>query len=185
MDPTQPVEASADASESAPNPEKAAAAKALLEGIATRMGITGEVAVDDRAEGIFLEIHPTAGGEALGSGGREVEVLESLAYVLNKALNREEAGRKWVHVGQVGAAGGDALTEPAADPSFRGVAAELIQKAKLMGGALWLGPLPGAMRGLVPALQEAGARVRAEGEGLHRRFVVEVDVSAPDASGEA
>lgn len=187
MDPTPPIEPSTDASESAPNPEKAAAAKALLEGIVSRMGIAGEVAVDDRSEGIFLQITAHGGGEALGSGGREIEVLESLTYVLNKALNRDEEGRKWVHVGRVGEVSGDVSMgpEPVADPSFRGMATELMQKAKLLGGALWLGPLPGAMRGLIPALQEEGARVRAEGEGMHRRFVVDVELGTSDAGGDA
>jgi hypothetical protein len=157
----------------APNPEKVRAAQELIGGILQRMGVTAELAAEDRPDGIHLAVKPSAGGEALGAG--RSGVAESMAYLVNKALNRDEQGRKWIFLTVAGGPAAEALPESGeADPRTLAMAAELVQKAKRMGGVAWVGPVPGRLRGLSAALASAGARVRAEGEGIHRRLVIEV-----------
>lgn len=176
MDPTQPTENAAPAEaapSTAPNPAKAAAARELVAGIFERMGVKAELAVDDRADGIHLTADVKAGAEALGPG-RRGGVVESINYLVNKALNREEEGRKWIFVAVAGAAAEAASPAAAADPALEPYAAELAQKAKKLGGAIWVGPLPAALKGLPGALSGIpGVRVRSEGEGIHRRLVIE------------
>jgi len=159
----------------APNPEKAAAARELVQGIIERMGVTAELTVDDRADGIHVGVKATKGGEALGPG-RRGGVAESITYLVNKAINREEEGRKWVFVEVAGEPVAESAPMPVGDvdPAVKAMAEALIAKAKKLGGTLWLGPVPAPMRSLQAALQGAGAKVRAEGEGIHRRVIVEV-----------
>src|SRR4051812_36504318 len=119
MEPNAPAQNPAEAVSTAPNPEKAAAAKELVEGILTRMGVTAELKVDDRADGIHLAIEPKSGGEALGTG-RRGGVVESITYLVNKAINRDEVGRKWVFLEVAGelaqAAGGETSAVEASQP---------------------------------------------------------------------
>ena len=155
--------------------EKAAAARELVAGILERMGVKAELSVEDKADGIHLSVKASLGGEALGAprGG----VVESITYLVNKAINRDEEGRKWVYLHLLGEPAGTEAAPVSAselDPAARAVAEELAQKAKSLGGALWVGPLPGGVRALQAALSAtAGVRVRAEGEGIHRRLLVE------------
>ena len=200
MDPTSPSSpatpeaapaAVAAPNPAAPNPEKAQAARELIEGIITRMGVTAEFGVEDRADGIQVSVKVTAGGEALG-GGRRSGVLESITYLVNKSINRDEAGRKWVSLAVQGAIdappeSASASTEtasaapavPAApapvDPVMRAMAEELAARAKKLGGVVWVASVPTAMRSSLPTAlgQVPNVKVRAEGEGVHRRLVVE------------
>jgi len=173
MEPTAPETVEAPPSP-APNPEKARAAKELVEGILQRMGVTAELTADDRADGIHLVVKPSAGGEALGSGNRS-GVVESVAYLVNKSLNRDEQGRKWVFITVAGLPAAESVVAPVGevDPAAKALADELLEKARRLGGTIWVGPLPQSHRGLAAALAAAGARVRAEGEGIHRRLVIE------------
>ena len=195
MEPTSPlapaapaVAAPAAAPEGAPNPEKALAARELIQGLLTRMGVTAEVGVDDRADGITVSVNATAGGEALG-GGRRSGVVESISYLVNKAINRDEAGRKWVSLAVQGipeatgdappagapeAAAGAAAAAPI-DPATQALAEDLVARARKVGGALWLVGVPASQRGALQAAlgKVANAKVRVEGDGTHRRLVVE------------
>jgi predicted RNA-binding protein Jag len=142
------------------------------------MGVKAELATEDLADGIHVRVLAQEGAEVL-AGPRHGGVVESITYLVNKAINRDEVGRKWVFVevpGEVVAAPGSAAAAPVAvDPAMRAMAQELVGKAKAMGGALWVGPLPASRRGLQAALSaEPGVRVRAEGEGVHRRLCIEV-----------
>lgn len=181
MEPTapnaEPAETAAPAETStAPNPEKAAAARELVGGILERMGVQAELNVDDRADGIHVGIQVKGGGEALGQA-RRGGVVESITYLVNKALNRDEQGRKWIllEVAQDAAAvAAPADTAAPVDPAVRAVAEELAAKARKLGGTAWVGPLPQALRGLQGALAAMpGVRVKGEGEGIHRRLIIE------------
>lgn len=165
-----------------PHPEKAAAAQELVGGILVRMGVQAELAVEDLPDGIHVRLSPREGLELL-AGPKQGGVIESITYLVNKSINRDEVGRKWVFVELAG--DGDAPAQVATSaalevpPALRAMAQELVGKAKRMGGALWLGPLPASRRGLQAALAaEPGVRVRAEGEGIHRRLCIEVDEKA-------
>jgi predicted RNA-binding protein Jag len=162
---------------------KTQAAQELVQGILVRMGVQAVVQPDDRDDGIHLTLQVSSNAEALGN--RRSGVVDSLGYLVNKAVNREEAGRKWVfihhteseQVADAPVAPGQPAPAPGqADPEVASMAERLAQKAKGLGGALWVGPLPAPQR---QALQSAlgrvpGVKVRAEGEGIHRRLVVEV-----------
>lgn len=178
MDPTTTNNENAAPAEAAPspapNPEKAAAAKELVAGILERMGVQAELTVDDRADGIHVSAEVKSGGEALGQG-RRGGVVESMGYLVNKALNREEEGRKWIFIAVQGLAAEPAAA-PAAevDAALKPIAEELVAKAKKLGGSIWVGPVPAPLRGLQAALSGmSGVRVRSEGEGIHRRLLIE------------
>jgi predicted RNA-binding protein Jag len=145
------------------------------------MGVTAQLTVNDKADGIHIGIKASRGGEALG-GGRRAGVVESLAYLVNKAINREEQGRKWVflEVGSEATGGGESpdvstQMQGPVDPAAQAIAEEMVAKCKKMGGVLWIGPLASGQRNqLQYALSKiAGVRVKAEGEGHHRRLVIE------------
>lgn len=161
----------AEAKARLPNPEKTAAAQAWVEGVVERMGIKAAVLADDRPEGIFIRITPELPAEAL-LGSRRGEVIESLGYLLNKALNREEEGRKWVFLEVIAEAGPVSTV----DERSHALSEQLVAHARKAGGTLWVTALPSATRGPLDAALRAmpGVRFRAEGEGLHRRFVIEV-----------
>ena len=161
-----------------PHPEKVAAAQELIGGILSRMGVKAELSVEDIADGIHVRVVAQEGGEVL-SGPRHGGVVESITYLVNKAINREEIGRKWVFVevpGEASASSGATAAGPVTiELGMQAMAQELVVKAKALGGALWIGPLPASRRGLQAALAaEPGVRVRAEGEGVHRRLCIEV-----------
>lgn len=159
-----------------PHPEKVAAARALIEGILQRMGVKAELAIDDLADGIHVRLSPVEGAEIL-AGPRHGGVVESITYLVNKSINRDEEGRKWVfvEVPAEGSASAPAAAPREVEPALSAMAQELVSKARRLGGALWVGPLPSRLRGLQAALAaEPNVRVRAEGEGIHRRLCIEV-----------
>jgi spoIIIJ-associated protein len=149
----------------ASRPERA---KAFVAGVLERLGVKASVEAKEGADAIALSVTGVEGGEAFGiEPARRSQVLESIQYLANKAVNRDPNDRKWVTV-DVGGFG------EAADEELAAMARRLAEKVKKMGKAVALGPMNARERRQVhmALAGEAGLKTQSEGEGLLRRLFI-------------
>jgi spoIIIJ-associated protein len=149
-------------------PEKLLAAKDVVEGLLQRLGIDAAVEVRDGPEAIACGVRVRSGGELFATGLRG-QVLEAAQYLVNKMINRDAEGRKWVRLEFEGSG------EPAPDPAVERMAIRLGESAKRMGKTLTVVPMQSRDRRRVHvALANVeGVKTRSEGDGLFRRLLVE------------
>ncbi len=152
-------------------PEKLLRAQELTTALLGHLGIAAEVEVRDSAEAIGVRLEVKQGAELLQVGPRG-QVLEAIQYLVNKMVNRELEGRKWVAV-EVGS-----FPETPAeveDPAMDEMARRLGEAAKRLGKTLTVVPMQARDRKRVhlALASVAGVKTRSDGEGLFRRLLVE------------
>jgi spoIIIJ-associated protein len=70
-------------------------AKEILEGILQRMSFECQIAIKETPEKIILNIEGDGSGLLIGKRGQN---LDAIQYILNKAINRADTGRKMIMV---------------------------------------------------------------------------------------
>lgn len=148
--------------------EKLLRARDVVAGLLERLGVEADVEVRDQVEAIGCSVRVRSGGGLFATGQRG-QVLEAAEYLVNKMVNREAEGRKWVKLELGG------FPEVAPDPAMERMALRLGEAAKRIGKTLTVVPMQSRERRRVHvALAEVdGLRTRSEGDGLFRRLLVE------------
>jgi spoIIIJ-associated protein len=144
-------------------PEKVARAKAFCETLFQKLGLPSSVEVRETPEAIGVSIRPQAGSEGeVGSA-----LLEAVQYLVNRVVNPNAEGRKWVNL-DVGGFREDG------DPAVAAMAARLAASAVKMGKVLAVAPIsPRERRQIHVALVGQDAvTTRSEGEGIFRQLLV-------------
>lgn len=152
-------------------PEKLLKAEEATRTILARLGVEATVEVRDSSEGIGCAVKLTSGGELFEGPGR-AQLLEALTYLVNKIVNRDAEGRKWVTL-ELGSF--PEQVEVAADPEMDALARRLGEAAVRIGKTLTVVPMHARDRKRVHVALSAqpGVKTRSEGEGLFRRLLVE------------
>lgn len=151
-------------------PEKLLRTKEVVSELFGKLGAEVDVEVRDSAEAVACSVTVRKGAEVLSVGPRGT-VLEAVQYLVNRIVNRDAEGRKWVSV-EIG----PFRELPAADPAMAEMAQRLGEAAKRIGKTLTVVPMQSRDRRAVHvALAEVeGVKTRSEGEGILRRLLVEV-----------
>jgi spoIIIJ-associated protein len=142
----------------------ASKAKELLEGILQRMSLQFQVTLEEMPEKIVLNIEGNDTGLLIGKRGQN---LDALQYILNKALNKSDNGRKMIMV--------DAEEyRKRREESLLGLAERIRQKVKKTRKAVSLGHMSAHDRRIIHlALQEdTSLTTRSRGEGEYRKIVI-------------
>jgi spoIIIJ-associated protein len=149
-------------------PDKLLHAREVVAGLLGRLGVEAAIEVRDSAEAIACSVEVKKGGEVFDVGPKG-QVLEATQYLVNKMVNRDAEGRKWVTLELGG------FREPEADPEVEGMAARLAELVRRSGRAVTVVPLHARDRRRVHvALANAeDVRTRSVGQGLFRRLIVE------------
>ncbi len=139
-------------------------AEAALRGILARMGVDAQVACDEDAQAIRLNITT---GEPDVVIGRDGEVLSALQFVLNKIVNRFPEGRKRIMLDAEGFR--DRRTE-----ELTRMAERLADKAIRTGRVIRLSAMNAQDRRVIHmALKDRpGLTTHSEGEGLFRCLMI-------------
>ncbi|WP_373047606.1 protein jag [Vulgatibacter sp.] len=151
--------------------EKLLRARQVVTELCARLGAQVDVEVRDSAEAIACNVQVRSGGQVFEVGPRG-QVLEALQYLVNRMVNRDAEGRKWISV-ELGT-----FRESTTDPAMVEMATRLGEAARRIGKTLTVVPMQSRDRRVVhQALSEMeGVRTRSEGEGILRRLLVEPDV---------
>jgi spoIIIJ-associated protein len=143
---------------------RSAEARGLLHDILTLMGYTLEIETSEEEERIVLDIQ---GEDAADLIGRKGQTLDSLQFIVNRALNRRMHDRRPVVVDSGGYRQRriDALKE---------LADRLGDKAARTGKIVAVNPMSAHDRRVIHmALRETpGVTTRSEGEGPTRRLLI-------------
>lgn len=144
-------------------PEKVARAKAFCETLFQKLEVAVAVEVRETQEAIGVSIRPAAGAE----GEVNSALIEAVQYLVNRVVNPNVEGRKWVNLDLGG------LSEEG-DPAVAAMAARLAASAVKMGKVLAIAPIsPRERRQIHVALvgQDAVA-TRSVGEGIFRQLLI-------------
>jgi spoIIIJ-associated protein len=159
MSDVQVIEEAADSEVS-----RAAEARGLLHQILTLMGYGVEIVTAEEEERIVLNIEGEDAAELIGRKG---QTLDSLQFIINRALNRRMRDRRPVVVDSGGYRQRriDALKE---------LADRLGDKATRTGKVVAVNPMSAHDRRVIHmALRETpGVTTRSEGEGSSRRLLI-------------
>lgn len=148
--------------------EKLLRAREVVTELCAKLGAQVEVEVRDSAEAIACNVQVKSGGQVFEVGPRG-QVLEAVQYVVNRIVNRDAEGRKWITV-EIGG-----FREAQGDPAMQEMARRLGEAARRIGKTLTVVPMPSRDRRVVHQVisEMDGVRTRSEGEGLLRRLLVE------------
>ena len=163
-----PLREEKPAQEAVPAPQETTAAgakaKDILEGILQRMSLDCKVSLSETAEKIILNIEGGDSGLLIGKRGQN---LDALQYILNKALNKSDTGRKIIMVD---------LEEyrRRREESLLDLAEKVRQKVKKTRKPVSLGHMSAHDRRIIHlALQDdAALTTKSRGEGEYRKIVV-------------
>ena len=179
-----------------PAPEKAAAAKEVAEGLASRMGIACKVDVRDEDRQIVVLIDETGEGSTDVAdilGRSRPPAIPSFQFLLNKIVNRFPDDRKHIVVevpsvprrerkpdegGRYRNADGD----DDLDPTLVELARMLADRALELNRVITVHPMAAADRRAVhkTIMSISGAQTVSEGEGLYRRIHIVPDALKDD-----
>ncbi len=139
-------------------------AKEILEGILRRMSAQGKVSVSETAEKIILNIEGGDSGLLIGKRGQN---LDALQYILNKAINKSNNGKKIITVDSE-------EYRRRREESLLDLAEKVRQKVKKTRKPVSLGHMSAHDRRIIHmALQEDTAlTTKSRGEGEYRKLVV-------------
>lgn len=139
-------------------------AKEILEGILRRMSAQGKVSVSETAEKIILNIECGDSGLLIGKRGQN---LDALQYILNKAINKSNNGKKIITVDSE-------EYRRRREESLLDLAEKVRQKVKKTRKPVSLGHMSAHDRRIIHmALQEDTAlTTKSRGEGEYRKLVV-------------
>jgi len=139
-------------------------AKEILEGILRRMSTQGKVSVSETAEKIILNIEGGDSGLLIGKRGQN---LDALQYILNKAVNKSNNGKKIITVDSE-------EYRKRREESLLDLAEKVRQKVKKTRKPVSLGHMSAHDRRIIHmALQEdAALTTKSRGEGEYRKLVV-------------
>ncbi len=144
-------------------PEKVAKAKAFCEALFQKLELPVTVEVRETPEAIGLSVLPAPEAEAEIGGA----LLEAIQYLVNRVVNPNAEGRKWVNLDIGG-------FREEGDPAVAAMAARLAVSAVKMGKVLAIAPIsPRERRQIHVALvgQEA-VTTQSEGEGIFRQLLI-------------
>lgn len=139
-------------------------AKELLEGILQRMDIPGSVSFEEKDESITLNIEGDGDGLLIGKRGQN---LDAIQYIVNKATNRSENGRKPIII--------DSGTyRKRREESLLSLAAKLGDKVKRTKKPVTVSNMNAHDRRIIHmALQNDTTLVtKSRGEGEYRKIVI-------------
>jgi spoIIIJ-associated protein len=174
---TAPVEAAKEAQDnaSAPAPRKPEAAAesnekitekatSILEGILSRMGVDLPVTAAETDEAITLNIEGDSGGLLIGKRGQN---LDAIQYIVNKATNQSENGRKPIIIDS-------GSYRKRREESLLTLAAKLGEKVKKTKKAVTVSNMNAHDRRIIHlALQNDTSLVtKSRGEGDYRKIVI-------------
>lgn len=144
--------------------EMTARAKEILEGILQRMDIQGSVSSEEKEESIILNIEGDGDGLLIGKRGQN---LDAIQYIVNKATNRSENGRKPIIIDS-----GDYRKRR--EESLLTLAAKLGDKVKRTKKSVTVSNMNAHDRRIIHlALQGDTTLVtRSRGEGEYRKIVI-------------
>lgn len=144
--------------------EIAQRAKAVLEGILIRMGITAPVSVEETDESILLNIKGDGGGLIIGRRGQN---LDAIQYIVNKAANRSSDGRKMIVIDTE-------AYRKRREESLVTLAEKLGEKVKKTKKAVTVSHMNAHDRRIIHmALQnDASLTTKSRGEGEYRKIVI-------------
>ena len=148
--------------------EKLLRAREVVTELCARLGAEVEVEVRDSTESIACNVRVRSGANVFEVGPRG-QVLEALQYLVNRIVNRDAEGRKWISV-ELGS-----FREVQTDPAMQEMARRLGEAAVRIGKTLTVVPMPSRDRRVVHQVisEMSGVRTRSEGDGLLRRLLVE------------
>ncbi len=139
-------------------------AKEILEGILQRMSLQCKVVLAETADKIVLNIEGSDSGLLIGKRGQN---LDALQYILNKAINKADNGRKIIMVDSE-------EYRRRREASLLDLAEKVRQKVKKTRKPVSLGHMSAHDRRIIHlALQEdASLTTKSRGEGEYRKIVV-------------
>jgi spoIIIJ-associated protein len=166
MEAASPASAPHIISEPSQTTEETAAgrAKKLLEGILSRMNLDCPVTVSETPDKITLNIEGNGGGLLIGRRGQN---LDALQYIVNKAMQKSNSGRKMVVV--------DTETyRERREESLAALAARIGAKVKKTNKSVTLSYLNAHNRRIIHmALQnDASLSTKSRGEGEYRKIII-------------
>jgi spoIIIJ-associated protein len=139
-------------------------AKAILEGILSRMGVESPVVARETDEAITLNIEADSGGLLIGKRGQN---LDAIQYIVNKATNQAENGRKPIIIDS-------GSYRKRREESLVTLAAKLGDKVKKTKKAVTVSNMNAHDRRIIHlALQnDASLITKSRGEGEYRKIVI-------------
>ncbi|HQQ87206.1 MAG TPA: RNA-binding cell elongation regulator Jag/EloR [Smithellaceae bacterium] len=139
-------------------------AKEILEGILQRMSLQCKVVLAETTDKIVLNIEGSDSGLLIGKRGQN---LDALQYILNKAINKADNGRKIIMVDSE-------EYRRRREASLLDLAEKVRQKVKKTRKPVSLGHMSAHDRRIIHlALQEdASLTTKSRGEGEYRKIVV-------------
>jgi spoIIIJ-associated protein len=139
-------------------------ARGILEGILERMNMACPITAEEKEEVIVLNIHGDGGGLLIGKRGQN---LDALQYIVNKAVNRSENGRKAIIIDT------EAYRQRR-EESLVTLAAKLGDKVKKTHKPVTVSHMNAHDRRIIHlALQEDTSLVtKSRGEGEYRKIVI-------------
>jgi spoIIIJ-associated protein len=139
-------------------------AKAVLEGILIRMGVTAPVSIEETEESILLNIKGDGGGLIIGRRGQN---LDAIQYIVNKAANRSSDGRKMIVIDTE-------AYRKRREESLVTLAEKLGEKVKKTRKAVTVSHMNAHDRRIIHmALQhDASLTTKSRGEGEYRKILI-------------
>ncbi|MGB8932640.1 MAG: R3H domain-containing nucleic acid-binding protein [Anaeromyxobacteraceae bacterium] len=144
-------------------PEKVARAKSFCETLFQKLELTVGVEVRETPEAIGVSLRPGPGAEGeIGSA-----LLEAVQYLVNRVVNPDVEGRKWVNLDVGG-------FREEGDPAVAAMAARLAASAVKMGKVLAVAPISARERRQihVALVGQDAVTTRSEGEGIFRQLLI-------------
>ncbi len=144
--------------------EKAEQARALLEGIVSRMGLSAHVTVREAGIRVVLDVSGPDSGRIIGKKG---QTLDALQFIVNKVVNRFPDNRRYILVDS-----GDYRERH--EQSLVSLARREAKRAVQQGRTITLSPMPARDRRLIhlSLAKFEGVTTRSNGEGLGRRIQI-------------
>ena len=165
-EPAAKIKITAETSKPAPQEPTALGvrAKEILEGILQRMSLQCKVVLAETTAKIVLNIEGSDSGLLIGKRGQN---LDALQYILNKAINKADNGRKIIMVDSE-------EYRRRREASLLDLAEKVRQKVKKTRKPVSLGHMSAHDRRIIHlALQEdASLTTKSRGEGEYRKIVV-------------
>ena len=139
-------------------------AQELLEGILQRMSFECNIAVNETAEKIILNIEGDGSGLLIGKRGQNIDALQ---YILNKAINKADKDRKMIMVDSE-------AYRKRREESLLGLAEKIREKVKKTKKPVSLSNMNAHDRRIIHlALQEDDSLVtKSRGEGEYRKIII-------------
>lgn len=143
---------------------KADEARALVDGIVSRMGLDADVRVRENGEKVVLDVTGPDAGRAIGKKG---QTLDALQFLANKVVNRFPDSRRYIVVDS-----GDYRERHEA--SLVSLARREAKRAIEQGRTITLQPMPARDRRLIhlSLAKFPDVSTKSNGEGLGRRIQI-------------